>query len=49
MDFVDLDLARRMEMAEAHACRACAESFKQQHSGFPVAVEKIAGGFVEIS
>src|ERR1700732_1201626 len=45
MDFVDLDLARCMEMAEAHACRACAESFQQQHSGFPVAVQEIAGSF----
>ena len=45
MDFVDLDLARRMEMAEAHACRACAESFQQQHPDFPVAVQEIAGGF----
>jgi len=45
MDFVDLDLARRMEMAEAHACRACAESFQQQHRDFPVAVQEIAGSF----
>jgi hypothetical protein len=45
MDFVDLDLARRMEMAEAHACHACAESFQRQHPDFPVAVQEIAGGF----
>jgi len=45
MDFVDLDLARRMEMAEAHACRACAESFQRQHPDFPVAVQEIAVGF----
>ena len=45
MDFVDLDLARRMEMAEAHACHACAESFQRQHPAFPVAVQEIAGGF----
>ncbi len=45
MEFVDLNLARRLEMAEAHACRACAEAFHQQHPEFPVAVEEIAGGF----
>jgi len=45
MEFVDLNLARRLEMAEAHACRACAEAFYQQHPEFPVAVEEIAGGF----
>src|SRR6202050_1093076 len=45
MEFVDLNLARRLEMAEAHACRACAEAFQRQHPEFPVAVEEIAGGF----
>jgi len=45
MEFVDLNLARRLEMAEAHACRACAEAFHQQHPEFAVAVEEIAGGF----
>jgi GNAT superfamily N-acetyltransferase len=45
MEFVDLNLARRLEMAEAYACRACALAFHQQHSEFPVAVEEIAGGF----
>jgi GNAT superfamily N-acetyltransferase len=45
MEFVDLNLARRLEMAEAHACRACAEAFHLQHPEFPVAVEEIAGGF----
>jgi GNAT superfamily N-acetyltransferase len=45
MEFVDLNLARRLEMAEAHACRVCAEAFHQQHPEFPVAVEDIAGGF----
>jgi GNAT superfamily N-acetyltransferase len=45
MEFLDLNLARRLEMAEAHACRACAEAFHQQHPEFPVAVEEIAGGF----
>jgi GNAT superfamily N-acetyltransferase len=46
MEFVDLNLARRLEMAEAHACRECAEAFQRQHPEFPVAVEEIAGGFV---
>jgi GNAT superfamily N-acetyltransferase len=45
MEFVDLNLARRLEMAEAQACRACAEAFHQQHPEFAVAVEEIAGGF----
>ncbi|MGB8542039.1 MAG: GNAT family N-acetyltransferase [Candidatus Acidiferrales bacterium] len=45
MEFVDLDLARRLEMAEARACRACAEAFHSQHPEFPVALEEIAGGF----
>jgi GNAT superfamily N-acetyltransferase len=45
MEFVDLNLARRLEMAEAHACRECAEAFQRQHPEFPVAVEEIAGGF----
>ncbi|HEY4838280.1 MAG TPA: hypothetical protein VIH72_06725, partial [Candidatus Acidoferrales bacterium] len=45
MEFIDLNLARRMEMAEARACRGCAESFHQMHPDFPVAVEEIAGGY----
>ena len=45
MEFVDLNLARRLEMAEATACRNCAEAFHRQHPDFPVAVEEIAGGY----
>ncbi|MGD0403950.1 MAG: GNAT family N-acetyltransferase [Candidatus Acidiferrales bacterium] len=45
MEFIDLNLARRMEMAEARACRGCAESFHQMHPDFPVAAEEIAGGY----
>jgi GNAT superfamily N-acetyltransferase len=45
MELIDLNLARRMEMAEARACRGCAESFHQLHPDFPVAVEEIAGGY----
>ncbi len=45
MEFVDLHLARRFEMAEAQACRACAKSLHQQHPDFPVAVQEIAGSF----
>jgi GNAT superfamily N-acetyltransferase len=45
MEFIDLNLARRMEMAEARACRGCAESFHSSHPDFPVAAEEIAGGY----
>lgn len=45
MEFIDLNLARRMEMAEARACRGCAESFQSMHPDFPVAVEEIGGGY----
>jgi GNAT superfamily N-acetyltransferase len=45
MEFIDLNLARRMEMAEARACRGCAESFHQMHPDFPIAVEEIGGGY----
>src|SRR6202453_5369094 len=45
MEFINLNLARRMEMAEALACRECAESFHSMHPDFPVAVEEIAGGY----
>jgi GNAT superfamily N-acetyltransferase len=45
MEFIDLHLARRMEMAEARACRGCAESFHQMHPDFPIAVEEIGGGY----
>jgi GNAT superfamily N-acetyltransferase len=44
MQFMDLDLARRVEFAEAAACRECAEAFHVQHPEFPVAVEEIGGG-----
>jgi GNAT superfamily N-acetyltransferase len=44
MQFIDLDLARRIEMAEANAGRECAEAFHGRHPAFPVAVEEIAGG-----
>jgi GNAT superfamily N-acetyltransferase len=42
--FIDLDLARRVEMAEARAGRECAEACHRLHPEFPVAVEEIAGG-----
>lgn len=45
MEFMDLNLARRMEMAEARACRGGAESFHIMHPDFPVAAEEIAGGY----
>ena len=44
MRFIDLDLARRVEMAEARAGRECAEACHRLHPEFPVAVEEIAGG-----
>jgi hypothetical protein len=44
MRFIDLDLARRVEMAEARAGRECAEACHRLHPDFPVAVEEIAGG-----
>ena len=44
MHFIDLDLARRVEMAEARAGRECAEACHRLHPEFPVAVEEIAGG-----
>jgi GNAT superfamily N-acetyltransferase len=44
MQFIDIDLARRIEMAEANAGRECAEAFHHLHPDFPVAVERIAGG-----
>jgi GNAT superfamily N-acetyltransferase len=44
MRFIDLDLARRMEMAEANAGRACAEACQRLHPDYAVAVEEIAGG-----
>jgi GNAT superfamily N-acetyltransferase len=44
MRFIDLDLARRVELAEARAGRECAEACHRLHPEFPVAVEEIAGG-----
>jgi GNAT superfamily N-acetyltransferase len=44
MRFMDIELARRVEMAEAHAARACAEALQQLHPELGVAIEKIAGG-----
>ena len=43
MQFIDLNLARRVEFAEAAACRECAEAFHALHPEFPVAVEEIGG------
>jgi GNAT superfamily N-acetyltransferase len=43
MQFMDLDLARRAEFAEAAACRECAEAYGAQHREFPVAVAEIGG------
>jgi GNAT superfamily N-acetyltransferase len=45
MHFIDLDLARRVEMAEANAGRECAEACHRLHPEYPVAVAEIAGGF----
>src|ERR1700723_460580 len=44
MHFIDLDLARRVEIAEAHAGCECAEACHRLHPDFPIAVEEIAGG-----
>lgn len=44
MQFMNLELARRVEFAEAAACRECAEAYHRQHPEFPVAVEEIGGG-----
>lgn len=44
MRFMDLELARRVELAEANACRECAEAFRLAHPEFPTAVEEIGGG-----
>src|ERR1700691_758565 len=44
MRFIDLDLARRVEMAEANAGRACAEACQRLHPEYSVAIEEIAGG-----
>ena len=44
MHFIDLDLARRVEMAEARAGRECAEACHRLHPEFTVDVQEIAGG-----
>jgi GNAT superfamily N-acetyltransferase len=44
MRFIDLDLARRLEMAEAEAGRECAEAYQSFHPEYSVAIEEIAGG-----
>jgi GNAT superfamily N-acetyltransferase len=44
MRFIDLDLASRVEMAEANAGRACAEACQRFHPEHTVAIEEIAGG-----
>jgi GNAT superfamily N-acetyltransferase len=44
MQFIDMDLARRVEMAEANAGRECADAFHGLHPEFPVAVKEMAGG-----
>lgn len=44
MQFVDLNLARRLEMAEANAGLECAKALQRTRPEFPVAFEKIAGG-----
>jgi GNAT superfamily N-acetyltransferase len=44
MQFVDLNLARRLEMAEANAGLKCAKALLRMRPEFPVAFEDIAGG-----
>jgi GNAT superfamily N-acetyltransferase len=44
MQFVDLNLARRLEMAEANAGKECAKALQRMQPDFPVAVEEIGGG-----
>jgi GNAT superfamily N-acetyltransferase len=44
MKFMDLELARRVEMAEAVAMRACAEAARRLHPDSPIAVMEIGGG-----
>ena len=40
MRFIDLDLARRVEMAEANAGRECAEACHGLHPDYPVAAAR---------
>lgn len=44
MCFVNIELARRVEMAEAHAARACAEVFQRLRPELGVAIEGVASG-----
>jgi GNAT superfamily N-acetyltransferase len=44
MQFMDFGFARRLEMAEAFAARACAEAAQRLNPGLAVAIEEIAGG-----
>ncbi|MGA8556261.1 MAG: GNAT family N-acetyltransferase [Candidatus Acidiferrales bacterium] len=44
MRFIDIELARRLEMAEANAGRQCAEAYHRMHPDAAVAVQEIAGG-----
>jgi GNAT superfamily N-acetyltransferase len=44
VNFIDIALARRIEMAEANAALSCAEAYARLHPEFPVAIEKIGGG-----
>jgi GNAT superfamily N-acetyltransferase len=42
--FIDLDFARRVEMAEANAAKGCGAALTRLHPDFPVALENIGGG-----
>jgi GNAT superfamily N-acetyltransferase len=44
MQWMDFEFARRLEMAEAFAARACAEAALCLHPNLGVAIEEIAGG-----
>lgn len=44
MQFIDINLAHRVEMAEANAGRECAEACQRFHPDHSVAIEEIAGG-----
>ena len=44
MKFMDMELARRVEMAEAVAMRSCAEAGLRTRPDLPIAILEIAGG-----
>lgn len=44
MEFMDMELARRVEMAEAFAGKACVEGLLRSRPAFPAAIAEIAGG-----